>query len=192
MRSATAHLPPRIARSALIITASIALAGCALPAPSAPPAHTPSATPTSATDYVYEDADAGYAITFPGEPEVQAGVDTGDGGVLTIANYVTSSAEPIRYMSQGIIEFEFGMAELPIILVNSARASGAVVDDGAITGAEVQGLPAFIADVTMSDGTPGAVLMAGDVEADIGYQLVVIGGTSAERQAFFDSFLLLD
>lgn len=193
MRSTTtASLARRMALSALIIAASIVLAGCAFPTPSAPPEETPTATPTSSTGYVYEDADAGYAITFPGEPEVQTGVDNGEGGVLAIASFVTSSAEPIRYMSHGIIGFEFGMAELPIVLVNSARASGAVVDDGAITAAEVQGLPAFIADVTMSDGTPGSVLMAGDVEAKIGYQLVVVGGTPDERQAFFDSFLLLD
>jgi hypothetical protein len=182
----------RIARSALLIAASIVLAGCAFPTPSPPPEESPTATPTSSTGYVYEDADAGYAVTFPGEPEVQAGLDGGDGSVLTIASYVTSSAEPIRYMAQGITDFEFGMADLPIVLVNSAQASGAVVDDGDITAAEIHGLPAFIADVTMADGTPGAVLMAGDVEAKSAYQLVVVGGTPEERQAFFDSFVLLD
>jgi hypothetical protein len=192
MQPTTARLAPRIVGTALLLTASIALTGCAFPAPSAPPEKTPTATPTSSDGYVYEDADAGYSITFPGEPDVQTGIDNQEGGVISIASYVTSSAEPIRYMSQGIVEFEFGMADLPIVLINSAQASGAVVDGGDITAAEVQGLPAFIADVTMSDGTPGSVLMAGDEEAEIAYQLVVVGGTPEERQAFFDSFLLLD
>jgi hypothetical protein len=193
MQSTTrASLAQRMALSALLFATSIVLAGCAFLTPAAPPQETPTATPTTSTGYVYEDADAGYAVTFPGEPEVEAGLDGGDGSVLTIASYVTSSAEPIRYMAQGITEFEFGMVDLPIVLVNSAQASGAVVDDGDITAAEIHGLPAFIADVTMSDGTPGAVLMAGDVEAKSAYQLVVVGGTPEERQAFFDSFVLLD
>jgi hypothetical protein len=192
MQSTTASLAPRIARSALLLAASIALAGCGSLTPSAPPEETPTATPTSSTGYVYEDADAGYAVTFPGEPEVQAGLADGSGGVVTIASYAISPPEPLFYMSQAIIEFEFDMADLPIILINSARASGAVVEDGDITGIEsFQGLPAFISDVSMSDGTPGSVLVAGDVEGKVAYQLVVIGGSPETHRAFFDSFELL-
>lgn len=180
---------PRVALSALLIAASITLAGCG--AATAPPAveETPSATPTTSDGFLYEDTSGGYSVTFPGEPEVQTAPADEFGGEVTIAIYSTAS---LFYMSQAKVEYEVEMPDLPNVLINSAQASGAVIDDGNIEGLEFNGLPAFRADVTMSDGTPGTVLVVTDIDSKVAYQLVVTGASPEERQAFFDTFELLD
>lgn len=181
----------RLAASALLLVAAVPLAGCATGSAAPPsPDSTPREQPIEA-EYVYEDAVAGYSVTFPEEPDVRSRADP-SGGTLTMASLVEDSSDGMSYMSQGIVELQFEMSDLPMFLINSARASGAVVDDGEITGVEIEGLPGFQAAVTMADGTPGSVLVAGDPDRGIAYQLAVAGGDLATRQAFIDSFRLLD
>jgi hypothetical protein len=55
---------------------------------------------------------------------------------------------------------------------------------------EFEGMPALVSDVDGPDGRPATVVSAGDGHRL--YELIVVGGTPEERQAFFDSFKLLD
>jgi len=194
LQTATATIPgPRRARralSALLIAASIALAGCgAAPDPTTLP-DPAEGTPSAPSGYIYQDAVAGYAVTFPGEPTIQTVPGAGTDRTVDMALHLSDP----YYMSRGEgTDEEVSMDFLVKALRNSVQSAGAAPADGtdnlAVTAIELEGLPAFTADLTMPDGGDATIVVAG--EGNRFYQLVVIGGTPEERQAFFDSFELL-
>ena len=78
----------RIALIAPLIAASIALTGCSLIPDATPPSTPAEETPDAPETYRYEDAAAGFAITFPGEPTVE-GVSGNENGAQR-ATYSTT------------------------------------------------------------------------------------------------------
>jgi hypothetical protein len=143
--------------------------------------------PTSFAGY-YEDVDADYAITFPGKPFVAV---TASGG--TRASYSTApdpaAPDAVFYTARGTTATgeEIVSDTLEFVFIQ-------LIDTGAVlTGAgesfELEGMPALMSSFTDPAGKPATMLVAG--EGHSLYQLIVVGGTTEERQAFFDSFMLL-
>jgi hypothetical protein len=189
MRTATTTIAgARIALSTLLIAASIALTGCSVLTPLTPE-QTPTETPTTSTGYVYEDTVTGYAVTFPGEPTLQT-VPNAEVGSVEVATYATAP-NGIFYISRGAeTPMEIQRGNLVNAINTAVQAGQAVPIDDAPVETELAGLPALTADVTMPDGVEATLIVAG--EGNRFYQLTVIGGTPDDRQAFFDSFELLD
>ena len=191
-------LRPRIALGVVVIAASIALTGCATvssPPSSAahksPAAHTPAATPSAPAAYYYKDAAAKYAITFPGKPSVAAieGSDTG-------AKRASYSTEPDPTAPKAVYYTSGGTAasDGEITSTNLESVLFELINEGAkLTSPEkkftLDGMPAIMSDFTGSDGKPSAIVLAGKGHSY--YQLIVRGGTSKERETFFDSFKLI-
>jgi hypothetical protein len=187
MRSATAISPrPWIAMSTVLFAASMALAGCgAVTTPPSPAADAPSPTPTTAAGYVYEDPFAGYAVTFPGEPSVGQLEIAGTDRTANLVGY--GDASTVFYISRGEIrESQVDLRNELFGWLGSVELSGQV---GANSD-ELDGLPAMRAEFTMSNDKEATTIVAG--EGDRFYQLIAMGGTPEERQAFVDSFELLD
>lgn len=193
MQNAPASTPAtwraRIALSALLIGALMALAGCGL-IPTIP--HTPATTtPSAHASYVYEDAAAGFAITFPGKPSVNPiqGSDTGAKRATYSTTVPETAPNGIYYTAGGTkaSESEVDVEDTFQFLIASGQV---ILTDPAVTPKAIQlgGLPGYSADITVSDGKHATLIMAG--EGHTLYQLEVIGGTPKQRQAFFDSFEL--
>lgn len=189
MPASTPTIPgSRRARSALgavLLAASIALAGCSSPT------ETPASETEDAPDagFVYEAPDQGYAVTFPGEPDVQTIPLPGTDVSIEVATFVSMSSGT-TFATQGF--------EAPAE-VTEEQLSDAL--SGAITGGgegftdstqpepiEVAGLAGLKSDVTTQAGA-GTIIVTS--QGRMLYQLVAVGGDAADRQAFFDSFALL-
>lgn len=196
MRSTTvSNLGPRLAFGAVMIAASIALAGCGTVTPHAspttrtpaPPRPSPSAsdftlTPSTSGGYVYKDALAGYAVSFPGQPDVRPLGISGTPRLGDIAFYGDPST--LALISRG--EVRDSAPDLQGELfgwLQSIKTTGSV---GA-SADELAGLPAAQGQFTEGN-QQGQTMVAND--GDRFYQLIAIGGTAQERQAFFDSFRL--
>ena len=139
----------------------------------------------------YEDADANFAITFPGNPTVKPG--TGSFAGSTPATYSTSpdptAPGAVYYLADGT-----AASEAEILPANLEEIFSQLVDQGVVlTGPrrsfELEGMPALMSDGTLPDGKPATVVVAGDGHRI--YELVVVDGTADECQIFFDSFKLL-
>jgi hypothetical protein len=181
MQSAKANnLGPRIVLTAVLIAASTTLAGCSTVTPPPSPAADTAATPATATGYVYEDDPADYAVTFPGEPVIEPLAIHGTDRRANLVGYGDTST--IVYVSRGEIrEFPVDLREELFGWLGSV-ASGQI---GANSD-ELDGLPALRAEFSMNDGQEATTIVAG--EGYRFYQLIAMGGTPEERQAFFDSF----
>jgi hypothetical protein len=194
MRSTTvSNLGPRLVFGVVMIAVSIALAGCgtvtthASPATStsAPPRPSPTPsdftlTPSTSGDYVYMDALAGYAVTFPGQPDVRPLEVSGTHRLANIAGYGDSSTFVL--IARG--EVRDSRPDLQGELfgwLQSIKTTGGV---GA-SGGELAGLPSAQAQFTVGN-RQGQTIVVGD--GDRFYQLIAMGGTAQERQTFFDSF----
>lgn len=196
MRSIRASkLGPRFGAAAVLIAASIALAGCGTPTPHASPTRStratprPSATPSdftltfnSSDKSVYDDGLAGYSVTFPGQPGVHPLAISGTHRLANIAMY--GDPTPLELIARG--EARNSPPDLQGELfswLQSIKTTGGI---GA-SGGEFEGLPDAEAQFT-EDGLPGQTIMLSD--GDRFYQLIALGGTAKDRQAFFDSFKL--
>lgn len=188
-------LGPRLALGAVIIAASIALVGCgtvtmhtthathtpATPRPSATPSHF-TVTPSTAGSDVYSDALAGYSVTFPGQPDVRPLEISGTHRLANIALY--GDPTTIALVSRGEVRNSPPDLQGELFAwLQSIKTTGSV---GA-SGGELYGLPD--ADAQFTEGSQqGETIMLGDGKRF--YQLIAVGGTAKERQAFFDSFRL--
>ncbi|CAN5347237.1 hypothetical protein BH11ACT5_BH11ACT5_24690 [soil metagenome] len=153
-------------------------------------ADTPAANPGGPAGY-YEDAGANFAITFPGNPIVKPG--TGSFAGSTPATYSTApdstAPDAVYYRADGT-----SASEVEILPANLKEIFSQLVDQGVVLAGsqqkfELEGMPALMTDITLPDGKPGTVVVAGDGHRI--YELVVVDGTADERQKFFDSFKLL-
>jgi hypothetical protein len=190
----------KIALSAALIAASIALTGCsllpALPSPASttdtPVDETPAAeTPSDSTPFVYTDEAAGFSITFPGEPTIQpiAGNENGAQRASYSTTVPETDPDGVFYVAGGTTDTETDIdaEQLEGILFRLLN-SGA--SDLAYDPVELDGVSGYQGDVTWSDGKPASVVAIG--EGHTYYLLIVIGGAADQHQAFFDSFERLD
>jgi hypothetical protein len=197
MPSTAPHrLGPRLAFGAVLIAASIALVGCGAVAPSSSsaartPAPTHSVrsashytvTPSASAGDVYRDSLAGYAVAFPGEPDVKPLAISGTDRLANLAAYGDPSN--IFFIARG--EVRDSPPDLHGELLGwlqSVQTSGSV---GASSD-ELKELPALRAEFTMATGEAGETVVASD--GNRFYQLIAIGGTPKARQAYFDTFSL--
>lgn len=141
------------------------------------------APPTTSAGYVYEDADAGYAVTFPDEPVVSQLQITGTDRTANLVSYGDPST--IAYLSRGEIRDVAPDLRSELFTYLGTVSTGQV---GA-NSTELGGLPALQAEFVGPNGIEATTIVAGD--GDHFYQLIAIEGTPEERQAFFDSFTLL-
>jgi hypothetical protein len=192
----------RVALGAALIVAFLTLAGCSVPNSSptqAPP--TPTSENTSSTytieetteGFIYQDASSGYTITFPQRPDVEplANNETDEP-----ANFVSVELASGEFASIGqVLTHEPDLRAQLMGFVQSLNPSGQVSASSYTLG----GLDAAQAQFTTGDspslpsslvGQPGEVVVAGD--GNRFYELVAIGGTAEQRQAFFDSFERID
>jgi hypothetical protein len=190
---------------AVLIVGLLALAGCGTPAVSSAHSPTPSEETPAALDsgytiedttagFVYQDANSGYALTFPQRPDV---APLANNQSDEDAYYVSSSDQVSnQFVSIGqVLDKTPNLRPQLLGLVQSLNPS-AQVDASSYT---LGGLDAARAQFTMGEsqampsylvGQPSEVVVASD--GNRFYELIAIGGTSDQRQAFFDSFKRID
>ncbi|MES1169853.1 MAG: hypothetical protein ABUL47_04100 [Leifsonia sp.] len=189
-----------LAFGAVFIVAVLALAGCGTT--HSPTASEKTPTPQDASytiedtpaGFVYQDATSGYAITFAERPDVAPlanNVSDQD------AFYVSSSDQ----MSYQFVSIGQVLDKTPNLRPQLMGAVQSLNPDGQIgassytlggldavyaefTTGEVQGMPSYLV------GQPGEIVIAGD--GNRFYELIALGGTPDQRQAFFDSFQRID
>lgn len=190
----------RLAVGVLLMAAFLALAGCSATAASPthanhkPAVHTPTpkktashyTTQSTSAAYVYKDGLAGYAVTFPSEPIVEP---LAINGTDRLANYASFGDDQSMkgFIARGEVRDSppnlrgelFGWLQ-------SVKTSGQI---GA-SSYELGGLSALQAEFTLEGGQKSATVVASD--GNRFYQLIVLGGTPEQAQAFFDSFSLTD
>lgn len=183
----------RLTLSTLAIGAAVVLGGCSVlpstPAPS-PTTEPETEAPNESAEFRYEDEAAGFAITFPGEPMVE-----GVQGNETGAQRATYSADPPEgtpfYTAGGTKESQNPAdGETFELLIARMQATGFADEILDVTSIDLDGLEARRGDLILGDGEEASVVLAGAGSSF--YQLLVVGATLDERQAFFDSFELLD
>jgi len=196
----------RVALVAALILASLTLAGCGIIAPlihkpahgaqTAPPEKTASPYTIESTSggFTYQDAVSGYAVTFPHKPDVEPLVHN---ETVHPANFVSFSDQTSNeFASIGEVLNKTPNLRAQLLgWVQSVNPTGQV---GA-SSYTLDGLEAARAEFTAGDGAAipsylvgqqGAIVVAGD--GNNFYELVALGGTSDQRQAFFDSFKRVD
>ena len=195
----------RFAFGAVLIVGLLALAGCGTTAASsttspAPGDETPTPQDSSYTleetpaGFVFQDPTAGYALTFPQRPDV---APLANNHADQDAYYVSSSDQVSSlFVSTGqVLDKTPNLRPQLLGLVQSLNPSGQI-NAGSYT---LGGLDAAQAQFTTGEGQelpgylvgqPGEVVVAGD--GNRFYSLLAIGGTSDQRQAFFDSFKRID
>lgn len=193
-----------LAFGAMFIVAVLTLAGCGTTAASSTHTPTASETPTSQdagytiedtpAGFVYQETTSGYELTFPQQPDVaplannQADQD---------AYYVSSSDQVSnQFVSTGqVLDQTPNLRPQLMGLVQSLNPSGQInassytlggldAAQAQFTTGESQAMPSYLV------GQPGEVVVAAD--GNRFYALLAIGGTSEQRQAFFDSFKRID
>jgi hypothetical protein len=194
-----------VAFGAVLIVALLAMAGCGTSAASSTHSPTPSEETPTAPDssytiedtpagFEFQDATSGYTVTFPQRPDVaplannQADQD---------AYYVSSSDQVSnQFVSTGqVLDKTPNLRPQLLGLVQSLNPSGQVnassyalggldAAQAQFTTGESQAIPSYLV------GQPGEVVVASD--GNRFYALLAIGGTSDQRQAFFDSFKRID
>jgi hypothetical protein len=191
---------------ALIVT-FLTLAGCstAHPSPTHKPTHATTHTPTSQKSaapyiveeatggFIYKEAISGYAITFPQRPDVEP-LDNNE--TDHPAYFVAVDLKSGEFASTGEI-----LDHTPNLRAQLRGVSSSMSPDGPISGSSytLGGLDADQAQFTTGNaaqipgnlvGLPAELVVAGD--GNHYYELIAIGGTAAQRQAFFDSFKRID
>ena len=145
------------------------------------------AAPTADAEGYYEDPVGGFAITFPGEPMVEPRTGSDEMRAFYSTTPDPNQPDAIVYIAGGTAASPRPISPggLQEILMLMGEGQDYIVSEAF----EFNGMSALTADFTDPTGKPSTMLVAG--EANRYYQLVVFGGTSEERQAFFDSFTLL-
>lgn len=196
----------RLALVTALLVAFVVLAGCSTsdPSPSDSSAQA-SGTPAPQNDassytidettegFVYSDVPAGYAITFPERPDVEPLLNN---ATDVPANFVSAELTSSEFVSIGqVLDKEPQLRNQLLGFVRSLNPTGQV-SAGSYT---LGGLDAVRAEFTAGDsqaipsnlvGQPAETVMAGD--GFNFYHLLAIGGSSDQRQAFFDSFKRID
>lgn len=192
----------RVALGAALIVAFLTLAGCSTTNPSsthkpthAP--HTPTSQNTSPTytieetteGFIYKDAPSGYAVTFPQRPDVEP---LANNETDQPANFVSVHLTSAEFLSTGQVLDKTPNLQAQLMgVVSSMHPSGQINASSYTLG----GLEAAQAQFTTGDtpgipsdlvGQPAEIVVAGD--GFHFYELAALGGTSDQRQAFFDSF----
>jgi hypothetical protein len=196
----------RVTFGAALVLALLTLAGCGLfVPPTHKPAHgaqtaepqkagSPYTIESTSGGFTYQDAVSGYAVTFPHRPSVEPLLHN---ETVHPANFVSFSDQTSNeFASIGEVLNKTPNLRAQLLgWVQSVNPTGQV---GA-SSYTLDGLEAARAEFTSEDGAAipsylvgqqGAVVVAGD--GDNFYELVALGGTSDERQAFFDSFRRID
>lgn len=176
--------------TALGLAALIILTGCSLLPGSAPAPSPTGETPAGAAPFVYEDEVAGFAITFPGEPEVE-GIDGNEEGAQR-ATYTATPPEGVPFYTAGGTKASASEADPETfeLIIARMEATGFASDIVDVTAVDLDGIEGRQAEFVVHDGNEASMILAGKGHSF--YQLMVIGGTADERQAFFDTFELLD
>ncbi|MEO8095737.1 MAG: hypothetical protein ABI632_12520 [Pseudolysinimonas sp.] len=180
----------------------LTLAGCGTtPASST---HSPTASPTpqdssytienTPAGFVYQDASSGYAVTFPQQPDVAPLANNESG---QDAFYVSSSDQTSnQFVSTGqVLDKTPNLRAQLVGVVQSLNPSGQInassytlggldAVQAQFTTGESQAMPSYLV------GQPGEIVLAGD--GNRFYELLALGGTPDQRQAFFDSFKRID
>lgn len=192
----------RVALGAALVMVFLALAGCSTtdPTPTHKPtqaAHAPTSQKTAAPytieqtagGFIYKDATSGYAVTFPQEPNVEP---LANNETDQLANFASTELTSSEFASSAeILNHAPHLRNQLMGWVQSMNPSGQISASSYTLG----GLDALRAAFTTGDspatpsdlvGQPCEIVMAGD--GNRFYELVVIGGTSDDRQVFFDSF----
>jgi hypothetical protein len=195
----------RVALGTALIVAFLTLAGCSTIAATLThkPAHAES-TPTQKTassytiedttgGFVYTDAPSGYAVTFPQRPDVQP---LAHNETDQVANYVSVEVTSGEFVSTGQVLNKTPNLRAQLMgVVSSMNPSGQIGASSYTLG----GLDAVQAQFTTGSssampsnlvGQPAEIVVAGD--GNHFYELLALGGTSDQRQAFFDSFKRID
>jgi hypothetical protein len=197
----------RATLGAALIVMFLTLAGCSTTdqSPTHTPTHAAVHTPTSqksASPYTVEDATgsfiykdelSGYAVTFPQQPDVEP-----------LRNNETD--QPANFASADLTSGEFASIGEVLDKTPNLRAQlmgyvGSMNPSGQISASSytLGGLDADQAQFTTGNGSaipsnlvglPSEIVVAGD--GNHFYELIAIGGTPAQRQAFFDSFKRID
>jgi len=198
----------RLALGAVLAAAFLALAGCGTIAASPthathkPAVHTPTpqktashyTTKSTSAGYVYTDGLAGYAVTFPDKPEVKP---LAINGTHRLGNFAYSSdLATYEFAARGEVRNSPPNLRGELFTwIQSVKPSGQV---GA-SGDELAGLEAAQAEFTTGDDQDGPAYLLGQQaqtvmarDGNTFYQLIALGGTPEQRQAFFDSFSLTD
>ena len=196
----------RVALGAALIVAFLTLAGCSTTAatPTHKPAHaestpTPQKTASSYTiedttgGFVFKDAPSGYAFTFPQRPDV---APLAKNETDQVANYASVEVTSGEFASTGQVINKTPNLQAQLMgVVSSMNPSGQISASSYTLG----GLDAAQAQFTTGSssaipsnlvGQPAEIVVAGD--GNHFYELVALGGTSDQRQAFFDSFKRID
>lgn len=191
----------RVALSTAVTAAFLTLAGCSItvPSPTHKPAHASHApTPQTAASYtieettggfVYTDAPSGYAVTFPRRPDVEP-LDHNESD--QVANYVSAELTSGEFISTGQVLNKIPNLQGQLMgVVSSMNPSGQIGASSYTLG----GLDAAQAQFTVGSGSAipsdlvgqaAEIVVAGDGYHF--YELLALGGTLDEREAFFDSF----
>jgi hypothetical protein len=197
----------RTALGAALGVMFLTLAGCSatVPSPTHKPAHAAAHTPTSqksaspytvedaTTGFIFKDALSGYAVTFPQRPDVEPLANN----EADQAAYVASAyVKPGEFDSIGqvlnktpnlraqLMGFVQSLNPSGQVSASSYTLGGLDADQAQFTTGKAPGIP------SNGVGLPGELVVAGD--GDHFYELIAIGGTSEQRQAFFDSFKRID
>ncbi len=198
----------RAALGAALIVIFLTLAGCSTTDPSSQtrePAHAAAHTPTSQKSaspytvedvtggFIFKDALSGYAVTFPKRPDVEPLANNESDQP---ANFASADLMPGEFASTGeVLDKTPNLRAQLMGFVESLNPSGQV----SASSYTLDGLEAAQAQFTTgkasgipSDGVGlrGELVVAGD--GNRFYQLIAIGGTADQRQAFFDSFKRID
>jgi hypothetical protein len=193
------HRGSRVALGAALIVTFLTLAGCSTT--DLTPTHTPtshkSAPPYTVEDstggFIYREALSGYAVTFPQRPDVEplednefdkpayyVSADLASGYFVSIGQVINKTPN-LRAQLMGDVS---SMNPSGQITANSYTLGGLDADQAQFTTGKVSGMPSNL------DGLPAELVVAGDGHHF--YNLTAIGGTSDQRQAFFDSFKRID
>jgi hypothetical protein len=197
----------RVALGAALIVMFLTLAGCSAtdPSPTHKPTHAAVHTPTSqksADPYTVEDATggfiftdslSGYAVTFPQRPDVEplsnnetdqpANFASADlmSGEFAATGEVLDKTPNLRAQLMGYVD---SMNPAGQVSASSYTLGGLDADQAQFTTGSDSGIPSNLV------GLPAELVVAGD--GNHFYQLIAIGGTAGQREAFFDSFKRID
>jgi len=202
----TGNRGSRVALGVVLFVACLALAGCSTtPAPTHKPAHAES-TPTpqktaahftieyASMGFIYKDALSGYAVTFPHPPDVEPLAMNQTDHLANFASFSDLMSNEFASTGQVLNKTPNLQAQL-MGVVSSMNPSGQISASsytlGGLDAAQAQfttgsssAIPSYLV------GRPAEIVVAGD--GNHFYELAAVGGTSDQRQAFFDSFKRID